>query len=597
MASPSSSGLHDGPPALYNPDPVFFEQWSVFSIQLNGFSRVITINHLTFTNLGDTGQAFFKERSSELLNVRTEFIMDGYNHQRVYLAHPTDLQNQFPCQVVPVQGMELPLMFPAPNFNAPMPQVSMYPPPQVQVPSIPIPGGFTAGSSTPNSSMHSSFAAGTSTPNSSMHSSFAAGTSTPGSSMHSSFATPSTGSSSSHKRKRTTDEHNGQANTDITGKGKGKMTSNDDVSRASRGGDSQNSQERNDGPAVKRSRKSREAGDPDRKKKIMNSFILFRSANRTEIKAQYPRYQNKNGIISKIIAIMWASMTDAEQKPWYDEYSRLKRLDPDFKDGEQRIRRKPKKEEDRLKAVAQLRLIQQQNANGEELTFSDEIEIEAIQHDQGENHISGPLGSNNNQQDSPAQGVVLSPGALNLELGLLQQFDQQDNHAQGVVLSPGALDLELELLQQFDQHNNHSQEVNHASQEPVQDLEHINPQVFNQHGDHAQVLIDSPEAPNLSDEDINQQFGQHDDNQQDVVNVSANPNVDLGQVSLPQFQQHDDPEQAVAHSPENINPDLGNASPEQEVVRPPGDFGYEFGNLGEDFDFDFALARFLDPEE
>ncbi|KAK5630316.1 hypothetical protein RRF57_006031 [Xylaria bambusicola] len=138
--------------------------------------------------------------------------------------------------------------------------------------------------------------------------------------------------------------------------------------------DERDSEVNSEEPSLKKSRKGKEPEGSSSKKRPMNAFILFRNARSQEVKAQYPRFQSRNGTISKIVAITWAAMTDAEQQPWFDEYLHLRRLESDFKDvngGENPRRRKPRKEEDRLKAVAQLQLIQQQNANGEELTFSD----------------------------------------------------------------------------------------------------------------------------------------------------------------------------------------------------------------------------------
>ncbi|KAJ3569813.1 hypothetical protein NPX13_g5954 [Xylaria arbuscula] len=138
--------------------------------------------------------------------------------------------------------------------------------------------------------------------------------------------------------------------------------------------DEHNSIRESNGPPAKKLRKPKDSESPGDKKRFMNAFMLFRQGSHQQVQAQYPRYQSKNGTISKIISTMWAAKTDAEQQPWFDEYLELRRLDPDFIDnpGDQRPRRKMRKEADRLKAVAQLQLIQKQNAKGEELVFSDD---------------------------------------------------------------------------------------------------------------------------------------------------------------------------------------------------------------------------------
>ena len=53
------------------------------------------------------------------------------------------------------------------------------------------------------------------------------------------------------------------------------------------------------GSPAKKPRKSKEPESLGHKKKFMNAFMLFRNGSRQEVKAQYPRYHSKNGIICK----------------------------------------------------------------------------------------------------------------------------------------------------------------------------------------------------------------------------------------------------------------------------------------------------------
>ncbi|KAI1421575.1 hypothetical protein F5Y12DRAFT_718277 [Xylaria sp. FL1777] len=357
----------------------FWEQWNLFGVQLNGYSRVIIINHNTFLGLGDAGQTFFKDRASEILGVPTEFILDGYNGHRVYLANPMDLQIQFHSQVVNIQGAELPVVFLAQNLNmAPPPQASIYPAQHVQA-------AYNTPSTNP-SPTNSTFR----------------DHSTPSSSTSST----STGSTSSQKRKRAADDENsGQANT---------------LPRNGQGRDGDGRQEDDNIHSARRNKRAKKSGDSE-KKKVTNSFILFRNAHREQVKAKYLTLQKKNGQISRIIAYMWTAMTEVEQQPWYEEYDKLvleeNPLDPGSNGiaGTQKVRRRrSKNEEDRRRAVAVLQIIERQNANGEEIVFPDDDEIMlAIQ---AEDQSSGSSGNNDNNQE---QGAVPPFEELDLDFGEL----------------------------------------------------------------------------------------------------------------------------------------------------------------------------------
>lgn len=155
---------------------------------------------------------------------------------------------------------------------------------------------------------------------------------------------------------------------------------------------------------------------------------------------------------------MWTAKTDAEQQPWFDEYLELRRLDPDFNDnnGEQKTRRKTRTEADRLKSVAQLQLIEQQNAKGEELVFSDNPDeiarlLEEHQH-------SSLLENNNKLPDDHEGGFQGLPGAAGLGIEMNQDFgvdldlnlniNQHHEHEQEVAAQPENLNHDFEFLDQ-----------------------------------------------------------------------------------------------------------------------------------------------------
>ena len=138
-------------------------------------------------------------------------------------------------------------------------------------------------------------------------------------------------------------------------------------------------------------------------------------------------------------------MTEAEKQPWQDEYLELRRQDPNFKElvDEQKSRRpKPKKEEDRLKAVAQLRIIEQQNANGEELTFT-EIPDNVASPEQGDGgeHQNIPSPDNHSRLDGVAQElkgrpaehglrIIMNPESnFDFDFALGRQSSQNPGHA------------------------------------------------------------------------------------------------------------------------------------------------------------------------
>ncbi|KAI0509491.1 hypothetical protein F5B22DRAFT_648918 [Xylaria bambusicola] len=235
------------------------------------------------------------------------------------------------------------------------------------------------------------------------------------------------------------------------------------------------------------SKKSRTGKEPEGlsgKKRPMNAFILFRNARGQEVRAKYPRFKTRNGIISKIIAIMWAAMTDAEQQPWFDEYLQLRRLEPDFKDvnGRQNSRRrKLRKEADRLKAVAQLQLIQQQYSNGEELTFSEGPSEMAQSQEEAQIQLGTPL-NNLDDPNEMLQGHEQAEVQLGTPLGdinerpaeLAQTLDVLPRPAGFVVEANRDLDFnstpDAAFNPQVNQHPDHQHEATAHHESPIDDL-------------------------------------------------------------------------------------------------------------------------------
>ncbi|KAI1296287.1 hypothetical protein F5Y03DRAFT_410195 [Xylaria venustula] len=78
-----------------------------------------------------------------------------------------------------------------------------------------------------------------------------------------------------------------------------------------------------DEPAGRRIKKAKKDKD-DGEKKPPNSFMCYRRANSKRVRAENP--DKSNGQASKIIALTWRDLSDAEKQPYRDEADELSRL-------------------------------------------------------------------------------------------------------------------------------------------------------------------------------------------------------------------------------------------------------------------------------
>ncbi|GAW22443.1 hypothetical protein ANO14919_119800 [Xylariales sp. No.14919] len=279
-------------------DNIVTALWDQAVLQLDAHtnSRNIKLSSNTFHTLGITGEQYFKQQASLLLNGPAEFYTDASNNNRFYLGISTEFVQQFGFTIQQSLGNRLPALFPPSG----QPIIGM-------PPSQPASALQHAAPSFQMSSSEFNYKTPTCAPQYPISSPEPLGTmcSTPG---------------PSSALKRTISMVNAINVQPL----QGWIPTNAHPHNSPDGENENREDDDND---------DEDYSEENHIKRPPNSWILFRQAHHAIIMQQYPKIHNSQ--VSKIISAKWKSMSKVEKKPWFDlavvKAEEHKQLHPGYK--------------------------------------------------------------------------------------------------------------------------------------------------------------------------------------------------------------------------------------------------------------------------